>query len=85
MRLLVIHELDHEDEENTVVGIASSVEQAEDLIDEYYGTGNYQEISCNEIDQVNIEYVKLFEIQSQFDKEPFCATICLEWFTLNEI
>lgn len=78
--LLVIHEKDLDDKEQIVVGVADSVENAEKIINEYYG--EYKEISCNHIRNYNLEYSKVLEVKNIFE-EPYRVEIWLEWFQLN--
>lgn len=78
--LLVIHEKDLDDKEQIVVGVADSVENAEKIINEYYG--EYKEISYNDIRDSNLEYSKVLEVKGAFE-EPYRVKIWLEWFQLN--
>lgn len=78
--LLVIHEKDLDDKEQIVVGVADSVENAEKIINEYYG--EYKEISYNDIRDSNLEYSKVLEVKGAFE-EPCRVEIWLEWFELN--
>lgn len=78
--LLVIHEKDLVDKEQIVVGVADSVENAEKIINEYYG--EYKEISYNDILDSNLEYSKVLEVKGAFE-EPYRVEIRLEWFQLN--
>lgn len=78
--LLVIHEKDLDDKEKIVVGVADSVENAEKIINEYYG--ELKELSFNDIRDSNLEYSKVLEVKRAFG-EPYKVEICLEWFELN--
>ncbi len=78
--LLVIHEKDLDDKEQIVVGVADSVENAEKIINEYYG--EYKEINYNDIRDSNLEYSKVLEVKGAFE-EPYRVEIWLEWFQLN--
>jgi hypothetical protein len=83
MNLIVIHEKDHEDNEERVIGVADSIKNAETVIEEYYGKGNYTEVAFKDIRESNLEYSKVIEIN--WDKnEPTKATLTLEWFRLNK-
>jgi len=84
MNLIVIHEKDHEDNEKSVIGVADSVKNAESIIAEYYGKGNYTEVAFNDIRDSNIEYRKVIEIK-WYKSEPTKATLTLEWFNLNKV
>lgn len=78
--LLVIHEKDLDDNEQIVVGVADSVENAENIINEYYG--EHKEISYKDISDSNLEYSKMLEVKGAFE-EPYQVEIWLEWFQLN--
>lgn len=78
--LLVIHEKDLIDNEQIVIGVADSVENAEKIINEYYG--EHKEISHNDIRDSNLEYSKVLEVKGAFE-EPYRVEIGLEWFILN--
>lgn len=84
MNVIVIHEKDHEDKEESVIGVADSIENAEKIIEEYYGKGQYKEISFNDIRDSMLEYSKILEIMWH-KSPPTRVTITLEWFSLNEI
>ena len=83
MNLIVIHEKDHEDNEESVIGVADSVKNAESMIEEYYGKGNYTEVAFYDIRDSSLEYSKVIEIKWH-NSEPTKATITLEWVTLNK-
>lgn len=78
--LLVIHEKDLDDNEQSVVGVADSVDNAEKIINEYFG--KYKEISHKDIRDSNLEYSKVLELEGAF-KKPYQVEIWLEWFQLN--
>ena len=78
--LLVIHEKEIDDKEQIVVGVADSVENAEKIINEYYG--EHKEIRFNDIRDSNLEYSKILEVKGAFE-EPYQVEIWLEWFQLN--
>ena len=78
--LLVIHEKDLDDKEQIVIGVADSVENAEKIINEYYG--EHKEISYKDIRDSNLEYSKVLEVKGAFE-EPYRVKIWLEWFQLN--
>lgn len=83
MNLIVIHEKDHEDNEESVIGVADSVKNAESIIEEYYGKDNYTEVAFYNIRDSNIEYRKVIEIK-WFNSKPTKAILTLEWFSLNK-
>ena len=79
---LVIHELDLDDDENSVIGIADSVENAEKIINEYYG--EYKQISYTDIRDSNLEYSKILEVKGAFN-DTYEVEVWLEWFELNKV
>ena len=84
MNLIVIHEKDHEDNEQIVIGVADSVKNAEKIIEEYYGKDNYTEVAFSDIRDSNLEYIKVIEVKWYVSK-PTKVTLTLEWFTLNKV
>ena len=78
--LLVIHEKELDDNEQIVVGVSDSVENAEKIINKYYG--EHREISYNDIRDSNLEYSKVLEVKGVFE-ESYKVEIWLEWFKLN--
>lgn len=78
--LLVIHEKDLDDKEQIVVGVSDSVENAEKIINEYYG--EHKELSYNDIRDSNLEYSKVLEVKGAFGAS-YKVEIWLEWFELN--
>ena len=83
MNLIVIQEKDHEDGEERIIGVADSVKNAEGIIEEHYGKGNYIEVAYRDIRDSTIEYIKIIEIKWH-KSEPTKVTLTLEWFRLNE-
>lgn len=80
--LLVIHEKDLEDNEKTVIGVADSVENAEEMIKKYYG--EFEEISRNDIQDSGLEYSKVLEVKTVFANS-YRVEVCLEWFCVNSL
>ena len=80
MDLIVIHEQDLQDKEQDVIGVCSSIENAEKLIKEYYG--EFIEISKQDIRDSTLEYSKILEIKG-IDEETYRVKITLQWFSLN--
>lgn len=80
--LIVIQEIDLDDLEQIVIGVADSVENAEKLINEYYGEHNV--VSCEDIRDGNIECLKTLEVNGIND-ELYKVKIWLELFQLNEL
>ena len=82
MNLIVIHERSHDDNERSVIGVADSVENAESIIDEWYGTANFRVISFQDIRDSGLEYSKVIEIEYEHFGTSR-VTLTPEWFTLN--
>ena len=80
--VIVIHEKDLEDSDKIVIGVADSVENAEEIIEDYYG--DFKEISHTDIRDSNLEYSKVLEVEG-LDRDYNLVEIWLEWFTLNSI
>jgi hypothetical protein len=82
-KVIVIHELDHDDDESSVVGVADSLDNAESIIDDFYGKGNYKEISFRDIRESNLQYSKVIEVTYPVGGITR-YTLTLEWFVINE-
>lgn len=82
MEILVIYEEDLKDNEVIVIGLADSIEMAEQLIKNYYG--DFKEISKTDIRDSSLEYSKILE-PCCFNDKPYRVEITLQWFTLNTI
>lgn len=80
MNLLVIHEQDLKNKEQDVIGVCSSVENAEILINKYYG--EFVEIVKHDIRDSTLEYSKILEVKD-INNEPYMVKITLQWFILN--
>jgi len=80
--VLVIQERDLDDQERSVIGVATSIVEAEDLIDEYYR--DYREISFRDIRDSNLEYSKVIELDYlTVSEKTYRCEITLKWFELN--
>jgi len=82
MRLIVIHEKDHDDEEEIVIGVADCLEKANAMIKEYYR--DYEEISFNDIRDSTLENSRVLHL-SHKNGNDYYVTVTLEWFVLNEL
>lgn len=80
--VIVIHEKDLEDSDKIVIGVADSVENAEAVIEDYYG--DFKEISYTDIRDSNLEYSKVLEVEG-LDGGHILVEVWLEWFILNSI
>jgi len=84
MNVVIIHGTDHDDGERFVIGVADSVEKAEEMIEEYFGKGNYEVLKRQDIRDGMLEYSQ--EIEATYeDTMPSTHTVILEWSILNEI
>jgi len=81
-KVLVINEKDLKDHEQIVICVADSVENAEKIINEYYG--DFKEISYNGIRDSCLEYQKVIEVLDH-ENNPYRIEIWLEWFEINNI
>lgn len=81
--ILVIHERDHEDGEHFVIGVADSVENAEKLLDEYYG-GKFTVIKHTDVRDSGLECNKTLEVLDH-KGEPYLVDVWFEWFTINSL
>jgi hypothetical protein len=81
-QVLVIHEKDLDDDEQSVIGVADSVKSAEKVIREYYG--DYKELNHRDVRDSSIEYLKWLEVKDHLN-EPYTVRVSLQWFTVNEI
>lgn len=89
MEVIVIHQREIPKEElpkpidkskKTVIGVATSVEKAEELINEYYG--ETKELYKLDIRDSSLEYLKVLQIVSGINHK---VEVWLEWFTLDSI
>lgn len=81
--ILVIHEHDFDDGEDSVIGVADSVENAEKLMKEYYR--EWKEVSFRDIRDSGLEYEKVIRLwYSPKKKSTYDVKITLQWFTINE-
>lgn len=80
--VLVIHEKDLSDNEDSVIGVADSVKNAETIIKDWYG--DPVTIEKTNIEDFNIEYKKTLWVEGAF-KKYYKVEVTLEWFILNKI
>lgn len=79
----VIHELDLEDKETDVIGVASSLEKVDELVSEYYGD-DFVEISFQDIRDSTLEWSKVLEIKS-YDDSLYYVKITVQWFEVDSL
>jgi len=84
MDVIVIHERDLEDREDTVIGVSDSVDNAEILIEKYYGIGQFEEISFRDIRDSSLEYSKVIEVKDN-DRFTYRLELTLQWFNINDL
>lgn len=80
--VLVIHEKDHQDNEQMVIGVADNTDNAQKIINEYYG--KHTELSFTDIRDCNLEWQKEIEVLDHMNK-PYKVTVWLEWFQINQV
>ena len=83
--LLLIKEYDHSDNEQSVIGIADSIEKSKQMVEEYYGIKNMKELkSYVEYEDPNNEWCKRFEIS--YENHPsYEVTVEADWYCLNRL
>jgi len=81
--VVVIHEKDHEDNDITIIGVASSSIEAERMIDEYYG-GKFKVIAFRDVRDSNIEWQKTLAVDNHRGGT-YYVTVWLEWFEIDVI
>ena len=77
----VIHERDLKDNEIIIIGVASTVLDADYMINEYYR--DFVVISHRQVDDGGVEWVKLIKGVDQFGE--FNYELTLLWFTIDSI
>ena len=82
MTVYTIKEYDHKYGETITIGVADSIDNANRIIDEYYGNSKkllYQEDIRNEY----ITYIKIFELLEIDEINTYNVTVTVEHFKLN--
>lgn len=77
----VIHEIDLDDNERIVVGVADSLVNVDKVVDEYYG--KYKVVHYEDIRDSNLEWVKKIETDGIMEGEIYRYKIWVESFCLN--
>lgn len=83
MRVLIIHENDIDDGRHSVIGVASSIEKAETMIEEFYGP-DYVQLNYNDIRDSGLEYSKILNVKDH-NGILYPVQITLEWFDIDKI
>jgi hypothetical protein len=82
--ILVIHEKDLTDNEESIIGVADSKDNAEDMINQYYGKPKL--LNVRDIRDSGIEYVYRYMTNGlEHICGPYEVEITLMGFNLNEI
>ena len=83
MKVLVIQETDLEDGEQTVIGVADTIENSKKLINKYYGK---HEIITYHTNNDYIGYSKVLEIKGiKGIVETYKVEVFAEWFDINKL
>lgn len=77
----VIHEIDLDDNERIVVGVADSLANVDKVVDEYYG--KYKVVNYEDIRDSNLEWIKIIETDGIMEGEIYRYKIWVEYFCLN--
>lgn len=77
----VIHEVDLETNNTDVIGVASSLENVDKLVDEYYG-GDYTVTLFTDIRDSTLEWNKVLEVKS-YDGSNYSVSITVQWFEMD--
>jgi hypothetical protein len=82
--IYVLIEQDLKDNETIVIGVADSVENAQKLMDEYYGL--YKVINYKDIRDSQLEWQKTIEVgwEELLKMSPEKYKVTLQWFELNK-
>jgi len=80
--IYVLHEKDHSNNEESIIGVADSSENALKIMCEYYG--KHKEIYLNKVEESGIEWIRKLQVKS-YDKSLCEVTVTCQYFTLNEI
>lgn len=67
-----------------VVGIASTSEKADELIESYYGPGQHREIYFRNIQDSGLENERLLRVKDINDEE-YDVRVVVMWFTIDEV
>ena len=78
--MYVLHEKDHSDGEESIIGVADSSDNALKLMCDYYG--KHTETHLNKVEESGIEWVRRLQVRS-YDDSLYNVTVTCEYFTLN--
>lgn len=81
---IVIHEKDHSDKEECIIGVASSIIKAYSMMTEYYGEGMYEVLKTIDVRDSGVEEIYELQVIGAFN-EPYRTTVTYLSFTVNEI
>lgn len=85
MEVLLIEEIDLDDNERGVVGVADGPESAELLIEEYYGPGRYEETERWDTRHLKGEFSLTLKIFKDNIFKEYSVRVFTTWFILNKI
>lgn len=74
-----------QEDDGTIVGLASNVDNASNMIDEYYGVGEFEVISFDDVRDSTIENIRVLKIYGCKFFTEYTVTVTLQHFTVNII
>ncbi len=80
--VVIVKEIDLSDMDKRIIAVATSIDKAEELINEYYG--NHKVLSHRDIREGNLEYEKVLEVKYVKDIY-YQVKVILEWFNIDEL
>jgi hypothetical protein len=80
----VIIETDVATEVKGVVGVASTPEKANEVINSYYGPGEYKETYFRNIQDSGLENERLLRVKD-INNEEYDVKVVVKWFTIDEV
>ena len=84
--ILVIHEEDLSDNEESIIGVADSKSNTESMIKEYYGFNNLTLLKFSDVRDSGIEYVYHYNVKGlEFWHSDYEVKITLMSYELNAI
>lgn len=77
----VIHEVDLETNNTDVIGVASSLENVDKLVDEYYGEDHTVNL-FTDIRDSTLEWNKVLTVKS-YDGSDYSVSVTVQWFEVD--
>lgn len=84
MKVIVINEYDRDDESNDTIGVASSIEEANDIISRYYGSYIIKENFDYEYEYGNVLKHIILDVEG-FGNKRYIVDIHLLTFEIDKI